>query len=151
MAQQSQSAARESTANGAEAPAAAGSPQRRPRPESGISNSSPVDSSQGALAEDEEHLDMPMSDEDHDYSDGDSNDSHLQDMYVQQLGATAAMAQANREAGRREELEARREERIRQQQLFRGAMTNKRIASRTAISSMESVDIASLPELERSK
>ncbi|KAI7929864.1 hypothetical protein M0657_002011 [Pyricularia oryzae] len=149
MAQQSQSAARESTANGAEAPAAAGSPQRRPRPESGISNSSPVDSSQGALAEDEEHLDMPMSDEDHDYSDGDSNDSHLQDMYVQQLGATAAMAQANREAGRREELEARREERIRQQQLFRGAMTNKRIASRTAISSMESVDIASLPELER--
>lgn len=94
---------------------------------------------------------MPMSDEDHDYSDGDSNDSHLQDMYVQQLGATAAMAQANREAGRREELEARREERIRQQQLFRGAMTNKRIASRTAISSMESVDIASLPELERSK
>ncbi|TLS28900.1 hypothetical protein PpBr36_00361 [Pyricularia pennisetigena] len=150
MAQQSQSADRESTANGTDAPVTAGSPQRRARPESGVSNSSPVlGPPQGALAEEEEHLDMLMSDEDHDYSDGDSNDSHLQDMYVQQLGATAAMAQANREAGRREELEARREERIRQQQLFRGAMTNKRIASRSAISSMESVDIASLPELER--
>ncbi|TLD13368.1 uncharacterized protein PgNI_04731 [Pyricularia grisea] len=150
MSQQPQSTARESTSNTSDAPVAAGSPQRRARPESGISNGSPVlDPSQAALAEDEEHLDMPMSDEDHDYSDGDSNDSHIQDMYVHQLGATAAMAQANREAGRREELEARREERIRQQQLFRGAMTNKRIASRTAISSMESVDITSLPELER--
>ena len=43
------------------------------------------------------------------------------------------------------------EERIRAHQLFRGAMANRRVASRSAIASLQSVEITSLPEDERSK
>jgi len=42
------------------------------------------------------------------------------------------------------------DERIRTQQLIRGAAASRRVASRSAISSLQSVDLDSLPETERS-
>lgn len=43
------------------------------------------------------------------------------------------------------------EERIRAHQVLRGQLSSKRVASRRAISSLQSVDISTLPESERSK
>ena len=43
------------------------------------------------------------------------------------------------------------DDRVRAQQLLRGAMTSRRVASRSAISSLQSVALSSLPETERSK
>ncbi len=42
------------------------------------------------------------------------------------------------------------EDRIRATQLLRGAMSNRRVASKSAISSLQSVEISDLPENERS-
>lgn len=43
------------------------------------------------------------------------------------------------------------EARIRAHQLLRGQLSSKRVASRGALSSLQSVDLTSLPESERSK
>lgn len=43
------------------------------------------------------------------------------------------------------------DDRIRAHQLLRGAMSNRRVASRSAISSLQSVEISTLPENERSE
>jgi hypothetical protein len=43
------------------------------------------------------------------------------------------------------------EERIRAHQLLRGQLSSKRVASRSAISSLESIEVDALPENERSR
>lgn len=61
--------------------------------------------------------------------------------YLDQLSASGAVAL------RGEDLT---EARIRAQQLLRGQMSTKRVASKTALVSLQSVDINTLPEKDRS-
>ncbi|KAL8370132.1 hypothetical protein RB595_000488 [Gaeumannomyces hyphopodioides] len=71
----------------------------------------------------------------------DSSEEHMEEMFIHQLGAAAGPPYTARMD--------LTEDRIRRQQLLRGAITNKRIASRGALASLQSVDIDSLQENER--
>ncbi|KLU87345.1 hypothetical protein MAPG_06345 [Magnaporthiopsis poae ATCC 64411] len=73
--------------------------------------------------------------------DSDSSEEHMEEMFIQQLGAAGHPYTVR--------MNDFTEDRIRRQQLLRGALNNKRIASKGALASLQSVDIDSLPENER--
>lgn len=84
-----------------------------------------------------------------DHSDWDSDDDELSEAYMaEEEHALRAGSQIHGSAVRSEDMN---EARIRAHQLIRGQMSNKRVASKGAIASLQSVAIESLPESEQSE
>lgn len=86
-----------------------------------------------------------------DYDSGDEPYA-IEDMLADDDATMQFIEQISHEAGAaREQRHNFEEVRIRQQQLLRGQMSTKRVASKRALSQLQTVDIASLDEGEKSK